>query len=124
MKDRAWAWLQSLPANSITSWAQLKVAFLKWYFPPSKTTQVGNEINNFRQEEGESLFDAWEHFKDLLRICPFHGLEKWMIIHTFYNGLLYSTRMTLDAAPSRALMNSTQDVAYNLIEEMTKNHHH
>lgn len=32
-------------------------------------------------------------------------------------------RMTLDAASGGTLMNSPQDVAYNLIEEMAKNHH-
>lgn len=31
--------------------------------------------------------------------------------------------MTLDAAFGGTLMNSSQDVAYNLIEKMTKNHH-
>lgn len=46
-----------------------------------------------------------------------------MIIHIFYNSLFYSIRMTLDAASRGALMNSPQDVAYNLIEEMSKNHH-
>lgn len=105
LKDRVRAWLQSLPTNSITSWTQLKAVFLARYFPPRKTAQVRNEINNFRQEDGESLFDAWECYKDLLRPCHFHGLEKWMIIHTFYNGLLYSTRITLDAAYGRAQMN-------------------
>lgn len=41
----------------------------------------------------------------------------------FYNGLLHSTRMTLDATSGGALMNNTHDAAYNLIEEMAKNHH-
>lgn len=48
--------------------------------------------------------------------------KKWMIIHTFYNGLLYYTGMALDVASSGDLMNNNQDVAYNLIEEMAKNH--
>lgn len=97
--------------------------FITRYFPPSKTAQVRNEINKVRQEDGESLFDACEHYKYVLILCPFHGLEKWIIIHTFYNGLLYSTRMTLDVASSGALMNSSQDVTYNFIEEMDINHH-
>jgi len=32
-----------------------------------------------------------------MRACPHHGLEQWLIIHTFYNGVLYNTRMTIDA---------------------------
>lgn len=65
-----------------------------------------NEINNFRQEEEESLFDAWKRYKDLLRLCSFHGLEKWLVVHTFYNGFIYSTRIPLDVALDGALMNS------------------
>lgn len=56
-------------------------------------------------------------------MCSFHEFEKWLIVHTFYNGLLYSTRMTLDAPYDGALMNNPQNIAYNLIEQMKKNHH-
>ena len=45
-----------------------------------------------------------------------------MIILTFYNGLFYSISMTLYVASSAHLVNSPQDVAYNLIKEMDKNH--
>ncbi|GKD80727.1 hypothetical protein Tco_1347566 [Tanacetum coccineum] len=32
------------------------------------------EINNFQQETDESLFRAWERFKELLMKCPQHYL--------------------------------------------------
>jgi len=41
----------------------------------------------------------------MLRLCPHHGLEKWLIIHTFYNGLSNITRIIVDAAAVGALMN-------------------
>ncbi|XP_020272432.1 uncharacterized protein LOC109847612 [Asparagus officinalis] len=56
-------------------------------------------------------------------MCPHHGLEKWLIVHTFYNGLTYNTRMTVDAAVGGALMNKTIDEAYTLIEDMAQNHY-
>src|ERR1051325_7098209 len=105
LRDRARAWLQSLPANSITTWDELKKVFLARYFPPSKTAMLRANINGFRQKDNESLFEAWERYKDMLRLCPHHGLEEWLIIHTFYNGLLYNTRLTIDAAAGGALMN-------------------
>jgi len=43
----------------------------------------------------------------MLRLCPHHGLEKWFIIHTFYNGLLFTRKMNADAAAGGALMNKT-----------------
>ena len=58
----------------------------------------------------------------MLRLCPDHGLEKWLVIHTFYNGLLYVTKITIDAAAGGALMNKDYKIAYALIEEMAQNH--
>ena len=59
----------------------------------------------------------------MLRIFPHHGLEKWLIIHTFYNGLLYTTKIYVDAATSGALINKTYTVVYALIEDMAQNHY-
>ena len=75
-----------------------------------------SQISDFRQKENESLFDAWERYKDMMRLCPHHGLEEWLIIHTFYNGLLYNTRLIIDAAAGGALMDKSYTGAYALIE--------
>ncbi|KAI5396354.1 hypothetical protein KIW84_062526 [Lathyrus oleraceus] len=57
-----------------------------------------------------------------MRICLHHGLEDWVIIHTYYNGLLYNTRLTVDAAAGGALMDKPYNEAYQLIENMAQNH--
>jgi len=59
----------------------------------------------------------------MLRLCPHHGLEKWLIIYTFYNGLLYSTKMNVDAPAGGALMNKTYTATYALIKDMAQNHY-
>jgi hypothetical protein len=66
--------------------------------------------------------EAWERYKELLRACPHHGLENWLIIQTFYNGLHYNTKMTIDAAAGGALMNKPYPKASALIEDMAQNH--
>lgn len=89
LRDRARAWLRSLAPNSITNWAQLSQTFLSKDFPPSKTAQLRNPIPNLRQRDGESLCETWDRFKELLRVCLHHGLEKWLIVQTFYDGFFY-----------------------------------
>ena len=59
----------------------------------------------------------------MLRLCPHHGIEKWLIIHTFYNGLLYTTKIYVDVAAGGALLNKTYTTAYALIENMAQNHY-
>ncbi|GJZ77040.1 reverse transcriptase domain-containing protein [Tanacetum coccineum] len=40
--------------------------FLNKYCPPARTAKKMEEINNFQQQPNESLFRAWERFKELL----------------------------------------------------------
>lgn len=82
-----------------------------------------NHITTFRQTEGESLFDVGERYKDMIILCPHHGLEQWLIIHNFYNGLLYNTKMTINVIVGGALMNKPYEEAYQLIENMAQNHY-
>ena len=96
LRDRTSAWFHSLEVSSITSWDQMRQAFLARFFPPSKTAKLRDQITGFTQKDGESLYDAWERFKEILRLCLHHGLEKWLIVHTFYNGLSYTTKMTVE----------------------------
>jgi len=123
LRDRASAWFHLLQNGSITSWDQMRQAFLAKFFPHSKTAQLRNQIIRFTQRDGESLYDVWEPFKEMLRLCPHHGLAKWLIMHTFYNGLLFTTKINVDAAVGGALMNKKYTGAYVLIEDMAQNHY-
>lgn len=59
----------------------------------------------------------------MMRACPHHELEKWLIIHTLYKGLLYNMRMIIDIVAERALMNKAFIDAYALIDIMAQNHY-
>ena len=44
-----------------------------------------------------------------------------MQVHTFYNGLSYSTRTIIDASLGGALMNKTTNQAYRILKHMATN---
>ncbi|GKB23128.1 zinc finger, CCHC-type containing protein [Tanacetum coccineum] len=73
LRDQASNWLERLPAGSITTWEDLTTRFLAQIFPPRRTVKLHNDILMFQQHHGESLSEAWTHFKDLLRKVPHHG---------------------------------------------------
>ncbi|XP_062102932.1 uncharacterized protein LOC133813918 [Humulus lupulus] len=104
LRDRARAWLNSLPSNSVSTWQELAKRFLMKYFPPTKNAKLHNEITSFQQLEEESLYEAWERFKELLRKCPHHGIPHCIQMETFYNGLNAHTRMVVDASANGALL--------------------
>ncbi|WCJ20794.1 hypothetical protein M5689_002999 [Euphorbia peplus] len=121
LKDKAKAWLNSLPQNSITTWEALARAFLAKYFPLAKTAKIIKEITSFTQHETEPLYEAWERYKELQRICPHHNLARELILQTFYNGVSPSTRSQIDAMAGGCFMKKTSDEAFELLEEMSAN---
>ena len=70
LRDKARTWFHALPKGSIETWDAMVQKFLTKFFPPQMTSQLRVEISQFRQGESESLYDAWDNFKDLLRRCP------------------------------------------------------
>nr|GEW13986.1 reverse transcriptase domain-containing protein [Tanacetum cinerariifolium] len=94
--------------------------FISEFFPPSRTTNLRNEISNFQQRLDESFHDAWEHYKDLLRACPHHSFTELHQLDTFYNALNRADQDSLNsAAGGNLLERRTQDV-FTIIENKSK----
>ncbi|XP_017974466.1 PREDICTED: uncharacterized protein LOC108661548 [Theobroma cacao] len=104
LRDKAKSWLNSLPNGFITTWEELAQKFLAKFFLLAKIAKLRNDITSFTQFDGESLYEAWERFKELLRRCPHHGLPDWLQVQTFYNGLIGSIKTIIDAIVGGALM--------------------
>ncbi|KAL5542568.1 hypothetical protein UlMin_010278 [Ulmus minor] len=121
LRDRAREWLNSVPSESITTWDELVRKFLSKFFPPAKTAKLRNEITSFTQYDQESLYEAWERFKEMLRKCPHHGIPIWLQVSTFYNGLVSNYRAMIDAASGGCLMGKTPEEAHELLEVMAEN---
>ncbi|GKB66377.1 reverse transcriptase domain-containing protein [Tanacetum coccineum] len=59
-------WLEKEPPRSILTWEDLVSKFVNYFFPPSKTTNLKNDITNFQQKFEETFSEAWDRFKELL----------------------------------------------------------
>ncbi|XP_074346535.1 uncharacterized protein LOC141685326 [Apium graveolens] len=80
-----------------------------------------NALTQFAQQSGESICEAWELYKEILRKCPHHGMLDQMIINCFYNGLGAQSRPILDATSGGTLWAKSYEEAYELIEMMAAN---
>nr|GFA16895.1 reverse transcriptase domain-containing protein [Tanacetum cinerariifolium] len=76
-------------------------------FPPSKTTNLRNEITRFQQRFDESFSEAWDRFNDLLRACPHHGFFELHQLDTFYIALNVNDQDSLNSAAVVAKVNSS-----------------
>ncbi|GJT09783.1 reverse transcriptase domain-containing protein [Tanacetum coccineum] len=104
LEGAARIWLEKEPPRSIQTWDDLVAKFINQFFPPSKTTNLRNEITNFKQRFDESFSEAWDRFKDLLRACPHHGFSELHQLDTFYNALNVNDQDSLNSAAEARLL--------------------
>nr|GEY03708.1 reverse transcriptase domain-containing protein [Tanacetum cinerariifolium] len=98
LKGKARIWLEKEPPRSIFTWDGLVLKFINQLFPPSKTTNLRNEMTIFQKRFDESFSEAWDRFKDLLRAWPHHGFSELYQLDTFYNALISKDQDSLNSA--------------------------
>ncbi|GKF50731.1 reverse transcriptase domain-containing protein, partial [Tanacetum coccineum] len=113
-------WLDKEPSRSILTWDNLVSKFINHFFPPSKTTNLRNEITNFQQKFEETFSAAWDHFKDLLRACSYHGFTELHQLDTFYNGLNPTDQDSLNSAVGGNLLERSAPDVLKIIENKSK----
>ncbi|CAM8999019.1 unnamed protein product [Rhodiola kirilowii] len=123
LSDKASRWLDSHAEGTFTTWDKLAEAFLQQYFPPSKTAHFRNKIISFRSIDGETLYDAWERYKELMRMCPHHNLELWQIMDTFYQGIDQRMRTLINQTAGGGLTGVPLDETYAIVEKAAQDYH-
>nr|GEX50118.1 reverse transcriptase domain-containing protein [Tanacetum cinerariifolium] len=119
-KEDPHAHLEKEPPRSIFTWDDLVSKFINQFFPPSKTTNLRNEITNFQQRFDESFSEAWDRFKDLLRACPHHGFSELHQLDTFYNVLNSKNQDSLNSAAGVNFLDRMPRECLGIIESKSK----
>ncbi|GJS16582.1 reverse transcriptase domain-containing protein [Tanacetum coccineum] len=113
-------WLDKEPPRSILTWDDLVSKFINKFFPPSKTTNLRNEITRFQQRFDESFYEAWDRFNDLLRACPHHGFSELHQLDTFYNALNSNDQDSLNSAAGGNFLDKMPRECLKIIESKSK----
>ncbi|GKB31069.1 reverse transcriptase domain-containing protein, partial [Tanacetum coccineum] len=116
LEGAARIWLEKEPPQSILTWDDLVSKFINKFFPPSKTTNLRNEITRFQQKFDETFYEAWDRFNDLLRGCPHHGFSELHQLDTFYNSLNSNDQDSLNSAAGVSTSSSTPAVSSDIAE--------
>ncbi|XP_056855984.1 uncharacterized protein LOC130505404 [Raphanus sativus] len=98
LEGGALRWLNCLPRGSLTSWKEIRNAFLKQFFDDTRYWEVRRRISTFRQDPQESFKNAWGRFKSYELECPHHGYPEPQFLKIFYKGVILSYKTTLDTA--------------------------
>ncbi|GKA99352.1 reverse transcriptase domain-containing protein, partial [Tanacetum coccineum] len=66
LTEEAKTWMNELDEGTITSWNELREAFVSRYFSPAKFKRFLNDIHNFYQFTQETLVETWLRMKRIL----------------------------------------------------------
>ncbi|GJX41510.1 reverse transcriptase domain-containing protein [Tanacetum coccineum] len=122
LEGAARIWLKKEPPRSILTWDDLVSKFINQFFPPSKTTNLRNEITRFQQRFDESFYEAWDRFNDLLRACPHHGFSELHQLDTFYNALNSNDQDSLNSATGGNFLDKMPRECLKIIKSKSKVH--
>ncbi|GJW08156.1 reverse transcriptase domain-containing protein [Tanacetum coccineum] len=73
LSGEAKTWLNELDEGTITTWNEMREAFVSRYFSPAKFKRLLNKIRNFHQLDQETFVDAWLRMKEMVCTCYEHG---------------------------------------------------
>ncbi|GJQ95091.1 reverse transcriptase domain-containing protein [Tanacetum coccineum] len=122
LEGAARIWLEKEPPRSIQTWDDLVSKFINKFFPPSKTTNLRNEITRFQQRFNETFYEAWDRFNDLLWACPHHGFSELHQLDTFYNALNSNDQDSLNSAAGGNFLDKMPRDCLRIIESKSKVH--
>nr|GEZ36162.1 reverse transcriptase domain-containing protein [Tanacetum cinerariifolium] len=120
LEGAAQIWFKKEPPRSILTWDDLVSKFINQFFPPSKTTNLRNDITRFLQRFVESLYEAWDRFNDLLRACPHNGFSELHQLDTFYNALNVNDHDSLNSTAGGNFLDKMPRECLKLIESKSK----
>ena len=120
LRDVAATWFDSLPVGSVNTWEELVEAYMSRFFPSALTVERRGEIIVFKQGEEESLYNAWERFKRLLKRCPMHGIDLTTQIDIFYHDMNYASKVIINASCCGAFKGRNAEETRQLIKDLAK----
>ncbi|XP_058755907.1 uncharacterized protein LOC131629120 [Vicia villosa] len=119
--SKAKDWYLDQPEAVMTDWNTLEEKFLERFYSQNRFFDAKTTIAVFSQGSNESLNEAWERYKAMLRKFKGHGFAEVDQIHMFRNGLTPTNKTLLDATTGGSLMSKTTAEAIQIIERIALN---
>ena len=123
LRDLAATWFESMPYGSVDNWEDLVEVYMSRFFPPALTSERREEIIVFKQGEDESLYNAWERYKRLLKRCLMHGIDLTTQMDIFYHSMNYTSKGIIDVACCGAFKRKSAERARQFIEYLAKSNY-
>jgi len=121
LKDKAKTWLQNLRPGSIRVWDEMQQQFLKKFFLSHRTNSFNRQIITFTQKPGETFYQCWDIYLDLLNTRPYHGFETWRLVSHFYEGLTLRNRQMVELMCNGTFKDKDPNKAMDYLDLLAEN---
>jgi len=91
------------------------------FFPLGKTNALRGKISSFHQTGLKSIPEAWERLQEYILACPHHGMDEWLVLQSFYNRLMTTSKANIDAAAGGAFLDLTIASSKALVKKIVSN---
>ncbi|KAL0695313.1 hypothetical protein Bca4012_062493 [Brassica carinata] len=118
LTGEALQWLKQLPPGSLTSWDDIKNAFLINFSDEARAEELRSKIATFMQKPTEPFRHCWVRFNSYQRDCPHHGFNEVQLLNTFFRGLDLTYQTALDTASEGNFNTMNPEEAVRLIENL------
>ncbi|GJT18721.1 hypothetical protein Tco_0877427 [Tanacetum coccineum] len=88
------------------------------YSRPSREGYQNTIELSYGNNVGQSLFEAWTHFKDLLQKVPHHGSDLWLQIQIFYDHVSFHLKSEIDSAAGGKLRDKNAKESWEIIKNL------
>nr|XP_043625545.1 uncharacterized protein LOC122596969 [Erigeron canadensis] len=79
--------LKGLAPDSLITGSAVREALIERFFAVNWERELRLVIRSFRQDEEETIVEAWLRMKDLMWACPGHGVSDTEIVGIFLDGM-------------------------------------
>ena len=95
--------------------------FLKKFFPSHRINSFKRQITTFTHKLGETFYQYWDKYKDLLNTCPHYGFETWRLISHFYKGLTPTDRQMVELICNGTFKDKDPDEGMKYLDLLAEN---
>jgi hypothetical protein len=95
--------------------------FLKKFVPSYRINSFKRQITAFTQKPGETFYQCWDRYRDLLNTCPRHGFATWRLVSHFYEGLTPKDKQIVELMCNGTFKDKDHDEAMKYLDLLAEN---
>ena len=120
LTGEAHKWLKGLAPDSLVTWGAVKETFIDRFFPANRERELRLVIRSFKQDDDESIVEAWLRMKDLLWECPGHGVSDTEVVGIFMDGMNRENYDKMVMTCGGSISYKTSSELWKMFEDMAK----